>query len=525
MAWLNNLYNWGRNVLRTTQTIATAPVFGENGLIGTGGRMVDTTPPELKPVINPSARETATQRLIVEARAYHDGLIANRLTDTLRDALGMSKTLTRTNDSGEEERISVPSDVDDFVMSLNFVARINKARAERLKPLRFICETDSQAEKEKQEEWANEVVWDTSRLKGKRALLFLQAIRDGQAYFVIDPDSSSNRARITPHVHYTDEKLGGTCDDDGEGVQMFYPNDDTDQRPLFAAKRWTEHELQGDGTTEAVKRITLYGDNVIRRWEKRNVNSIVSWRLLEQGGTAPWTNAAGEPLGLPVVHLKTPALKPAARPAYGAQRALNRLFTSMLEGAEIDLLKIIVTYGWQPSQSECRPGMVMGTNNADGSHGVIEGSDPTRYVTIIDKQIALMSDLTNTPLSLIQRSAQRAAEGTLQEEKESFFSEIDDIAETFAMAIEDALRKARTIHNTFFAGGDPLDETLPLRVEWKPFGGNKTTAEKQADADLVLAMQQAAQGFIDAGAPAKAAYLAAGFDADMAEQLSVTWLG
>jgi hypothetical protein len=492
---LDRLRDWWGNIVNVTTTLANTPAIGSNGV------MYDTDPSELKPILAPTKRQEATQRAIIKSRRFHAGIVTGAIHDLLR--------------------ATFPHNCDDVAAALNFIPRISKARSERLKPERFECETDNQAEKEKQENWANNVVWDTSRLKGKRAALFYQAMRDGQAFLLVDPDPIGKRARITPHIHYTDKRLitGDTTDDDGEGAVLVYPNDDPDQRPLYGYKRWTEYATV-DGKPEAMERITVYRDNIIRKWGKKRTG----WTEIEQ--PVIWTvdgSVTGDPLGIPIIHIKTPLLAPVAEPAYGVQLILDSTYADMTVGSRIDLLRIFITYGWEWPDEPINPGTVTGTaQSTDATTQVVEGSDATRYIDMLKAHVSFMCDLTNTPLTLVQRSAQRAAEGTLQEEKESFFSEIGDIADTFAMALEDAFKKARMIANVFF--NENLNEEPAVRVVWKPFGGNKTTAEKQMDAALILSMQQAAQGFIDANAPREAAYLAAGFDADMAKQLSATWI-
>lgn len=448
---------WG-TMLTATRTMATTPVYGTGGLI-------DTTPPPLRAILAPPPHEAERQREIVAAREFHDGLHCTRLTDRLKEFLGNDGTA--------------------MAIRLNFVSKVNAAPATRLIVDGFATDEQNDTEAARQIELA-ETVWNGSRMKGKRAQLMLQTVRDGEAYILIDYDVANNRPRWTPHLRYTDANHGGS----GEGALLVYPNNDTDQKPLYGIKRWTERQT---GKKDQA-RITVYYPERIERY----ASTGTGWRLadleLEDGTFLPaeeWNTdtgaETGEPLGIPMVHLKTPNMQPAAREAIPIQKGLNKTYIDMLQASDMEAFRILIALGWKPPEGALDAGTWYYTDRDGASVHEVQPSDSTRFIQIIDKQVALMADVTDTPLTLLQRSAQRAAEGTLQEEKESFVSRVRDYAETIEIALEDAMRISRRLYNVY-SGDAELSEEPAYNVKWAPFS-SRSVADQATIAQAMIASQ------------------------------------
>lgn len=458
MAIRDTLQNWWGNMVTATKTIATTPVYGTGGII-------DNTPAPLKPMLSPSTTEIARQKEIIVARNYHAGLHDVRLTDRLKQFLG--------------------NDRDAMALRLNFAAKVNAAPASRLIIDGF--DSDETADNEKANQVAlTQMVWGGSRMKGKRAALMLQTVRDGESFILIDYDAENDRPRWTPHQRYTDATIAG----DGEGVMLIYPNGDTDQKPLYGLKRWTERQT---GKRDQ-QRITVYYNDRIERY----ASTVTGWQLtdlvLETGEVLPaeeWNTddgtETGDPLGIPIVHCKTPTMQTAAREAIPIQKGLNKTYVDMMQASDMEAFRILIALGWMPPDGALDAGTWYYTDKDGASVHEVQPGDSTRFIQLIDKQVALMADVTDTPLSLLQRSAQRAAEGTLQEEKESFIARVRDYAETIEIALEDAMRISRRLHNVY--SGDPLlSEEPSFVVKWAPFS-TRSVADQATQAQAMIASQ------------------------------------
>lgn len=460
MALFNTLRNWGNRMLNTL----TTPV------IGTGG-IIDNTPVELRPLLSVSDEERAAQERVIVARAFHDGQHGVKLTERLRLFLG--------------------TEADQFGLRFNLTKKVNKAIAERL-VIDGFDSTAKEAAAESQIAFAN-AVWAGSRMKGKRARVLTEAVRDGEGFWLIDFDIENNRPRITPHTRYTDATVNcsyGTGG--GEGMWMVYPNDDTDQKPICAVKRWVERVVQVNGDVKVEPRLNVYYSERIVKYAQRGF----SWVEIEE---LPWTDG-GNPLGIPVVHVKSPELLPATTEAIPLQKGLNKLLIDLFASSDASAFRILVALGWNPTDKQgnplqINPGQWVGTTDGENtSVVVVEGADLGNQIAVLDKMVANMADVVDVPLSLLNRSNQRAAEGTLQEEKESFGAKIRDYQETIEMAVEDALKIARRLANVYgdsklsesTYGYGLLDEQPEFQVKWAPFTA-RSTAERAQEATALIA--------------------------------------
>lgn len=432
--------------------IATTPIIGNDGVV------LDTTPDNLKPALALSMQDAERQRRIVAVRAFDAGRHGVLLTERLERFLGASG--------------------DQFAPRLNFTSKIAGAVAERLVIEGFTNDAPDDAGQAAQSEFADGV-WRGSRMKGKRAKMFQDAVRDGEYFILIDYDSENKRARWTPHKRYLAPELGG----DGEGMFFAYPDGDVDRKPEYAVKRWAEIVREANGAPRAVPRVNLYFADRIEKY----ANGPRGWALIEQPA---WFNRDGSPLGIAAVHIKTPTLEPAATEAIPIQKGLNKTYIDMLAAADMEAFRVLIALGWDPTDNgkvspKIEAGTWMYTTEEGGSVQEVAPSDSTRFIGLIDKQIALMSDVTNTPLTLLQRSNQRAAEGTLQEEKESFVAKVRDYAETIEMAFEDALKIARRVQNAF-GDGPALSEDADFAVQWQAFT-TRSTDDRTKEAAAMLA--------------------------------------
>lgn len=423
-------------------------------------------PAEIRWLLECDATERLRQQELIMARRYHEGRHPVRLTRRLQRYLGDEAEL--------------------FLPRLNFTRKISRGLAARLVVESLWSTAPEDAERTRQSTWANALWgWDGggSRMPQKRPQLHTALVRDGEAYLLVDFDLEHGRARLTPHERFVDAETEIEGErGSGEGVRLYYPDDDADQPPLCGTKRWTARVPRPDGSMESEARLTVYWPNRVQKWK----GSGSGWILVEE---LPWTRdgrSGGPAIGIPFVHLRTPEMKPAAREAIPIQKGLNKLYLDMLAASDFDAWRLLVAFGWEPP-AEIEPGTVIGSTRSpsEASIQAIEPGEPGRQLALLDKLIDLMSDVTNVPLTLLQRSGQRAAEGTLQEEKEDFIKLVQDYADALGAGYSDALRIARKLENVF-GSTEPMEESCGFEVKWGSFWA-RTTSEKQGETSAMLA--------------------------------------
>jgi hypothetical protein len=429
----------------------------------------EAVPGRLAPVLAQDAAEVERQREIIAARRAHEGRGQEHLTRRLHRFLGDEAQL--------------------FGPRLNYTQKINRSLAARLVVEAVWSTAQSKDERDRQGAWANQIWgWNGggSYMAQRRPHLHTQLVRDGEAFLLVDYDERRGQARFTPHERYTDAgtALEGQCGD-GQGIRLIYPDGDTMAEPILGAKRWTAHANGPDGLLLSEPPLTLYEPGTVSRWSR----SGCEWQLKEE---VPWTRDGtpqGEPLGIPIVHLRTPEMRPAAREALPVQKALNKLFLDMLAASDFDAWRLLVAFGWEPP-ADIEPGSIIGSTRSPSEAGItsIEPGDPSRQLALIDKAISLMSDISNVPLTLIQRSGQRAAEGTLQEEKDDFIKLVQDYAAPLAAGYSEAFSYGRKLENVFGlpTGGD-FDESGGFEIKWADFWSRSTAEKLQETQAMTLA--------------------------------------
>src|SRR5690606_9233123 len=138
----------------------------------------------------------ARQKSVAKARAYHDGEHQVFLTKRLRAFLGINLE-------------------DDSRFNMNVCRIVVEALTERLNGEGFDAADDTL------QTWAA-ATWRANRMDARADDTHEMAVRDGEAFVIVDWDEANDRPRLTPHPRYVDVEDGG----DGFGVEMHYPDDD-----------------------------------------------------------------------------------------------------------------------------------------------------------------------------------------------------------------------------------------------------------------------------------------------------------
>src|SRR5581483_7064753 len=281
--------------------------------------------------------EVARERAILKARNYHNGDQTTFLTDRLRQFLAVDA---------------------NTVFRMNVCRGVVMAIAERLIVNGFSCVDEKeyssfgfakQGEANQgvtQEQWA-ETAWQQAEMDEKSDDVHEDALAESEHFVIVDWDSDPStgtqggRPRFTPHPRFVDAQVGG----DGFGVKMVYPDDDYNQAPLYAVKRWTEDS----GGRGARQRMTLYYPD---RVEKYAADGARWKQVLDSGDSTwplPWKDKTGKPLGIPVIHFRNRKLRAEAWEAIPLQDAINKSLIDLLAGADTSAFRILYALGFIPT--------------------------------------------------------------------------------------------------------------------------------------------------------------------------------
>jgi len=246
---------------------------------------------------------------------------------------------------------------------------------------------------------------DFDALQGE---LYRGAIRDGDAYVLIDPATMSWSAEPPYDGH--------------SGVVAIF--DPTTKAPLWACKLWSEADdqnqlLEDSDTAQTTMRVIVYEPSRITRWAGnvggREVSPIGESVDKSQ---EPWQYGK-----IPLVHYAnqrdnyTDYGESEIRPAVPLQNILNRTLYSMTMASELSAFKLYYAIGLEINRDGIVPGGVINLVMKDDAGNIIYdltaeqveflkaikigelgGTDLTQYIAEIDKVVREISQATQTPI-------------------------------------------------------------------------------------------------------------------------------
>ncbi|MCO5182194.1 MAG: phage portal protein [Candidatus Promineofilum sp.] len=425
--------------------------------------------------------ELARQRAIVRARRYYEGAQDSFLSPRLRKFLNVKMG-------------------DQF--NLNICRLVIESVAERLIFRGMMSDEPSEATAEGKEperpvaSWS-ERVFAANNLGVLSADVHEMALRDGEAFLIIDWDQAGRRPRMIPHPAYTSPDLGdGEERGDGFGCKAHYPDGDTSQPLLYVSKRWTEYLGKG----EARQRMTLYYPDRIEKYE------LV--------GEAPkqFRDAGDETWPLPsvgrcnVVHFRnTNDLRPEHTDALPVQNAINKVMADLLGAADSTAFQIFIALGWIPTSDgrpvasdgsnipHIEPAMMLGTEKSrqDADFKAIEGGNLDPLLKLLTTLLSGVAVVSSTPESRLSFTRQIAAEGTLKEQNEGLFAKVRKRQDLFDPAWSEAFEVARLLQNEYGAG--EIDADVTLTASWEPIQARDTQDERdewRAKKELGVPLEQ-----------------------------------
>lgn len=396
--------------------------------------------------------ETARQNNYIKYREYYDGEHDTLLTERLKKFLSVKG--------------------DDAEFNFNLCPIAVDALAERLKVTGF--DTGDSDQGEKMWEW-----WDGNKMDGKQGIVHTSAVRDGDAFVMVEWDNDEGRPKFSNELACTG----------AEGVKVHYSKESTGKIDS-ASKRWVVDQGEGAGK---VRRMNLYFEDHIEKYISSEGDYEGNWRPhldppqqgaaigTEQPGELGacgwywWTDTgteSGKPIGVPIVHYKNKDQgydwgQSELKDIIPVQNALNKSVIDLLASADVAAFRILVGKGDKWNALDIYPGVVVNSEKppSEAELTAIEGEDPAKMIAVVDKYTMMIAQVSRTPISYFQTSAMRPSADTLKQEESGLVAKALKCQTDFGNAWEQAMTIARRLANVF--GGAGMDETQSISCEWQ----------------------------------------------------------
>lgn len=381
----------------------------------------------------------------IKAREYYDGVHRTQLTERIRQFLNIGA---------------------DVEFNANYCQLVVNAKADRLKLSGFET-TDNSAKL--YWEW-----WKKNRMDKKQGIVHRAAIRDGDAYVLVEWD---NLAKI-PRFYYESAYAG-------DGVCVYYSDEKKDEI-AYASKQWVIALGKDAGT---LVRLNLYFPDRIEKYISKSDAASPNWQpfaddentevgkgALGQAAIHWWTEdgtSSGLPLGVPIVHFK----ENDNGDSYGIshlsnvmplQDVVNKSLIDLIAAMDTDGLGTWVGYGTDWSNKQVGAGTITSINASRETASLerIEGANPVGLLSTYNALVMELARVSSTPLSYFQVSGQVAAEGTMKQQEIGLLAAVKKAQTDFGNSWEDVMGIARRLHNAF-SGGAKLSEDTLIDAVWE----------------------------------------------------------
>jgi len=307
-------------------------------------------------------------------------------------------------------------------------------------------------------ETQGEQVWDwwtQNRMDGGQGVAHLSAVRDGDAYLIVEWDNEEKRPVFIPELAY----------DGSEGVKIHYSKERRDVVE-FASKRW---RVESGDDTGKMRRLNLYYPDRIEKYASHDDAFEGAWQPFEEPGQPwpiPWVGI------VPVIHFKNREQgyhygQSELKDVIPLQNALNKSIIDLLGAADITAFRTYWATGDDPSGLEISPGSWIYSLKPPGEveFGVFSGEDLAPLIALKDTFVTEIARVSRTPLSYFQVTGAVSAEGTQKQQESGLVARAKNRQVSFGNAWEDAMILARRLWNEFGPGG--MDEAQPISCQWQ----------------------------------------------------------
>lgn len=417
----------------------------------------------------------------------------------------------------------------------NFVETIVDVMCERLSVIGFGI-----GDKEALSEHADDS-WQRNRMDDKQSTVHNQTAVKGDAFVIVDIDPATLRARYTWNP--------------SDRVKVCYSDDSDDME--YAVKVWNTSAVSFvNPRGQRITRMNIYWPDRIERYftlastDEGNTNTWMRYVELDEqyglpaGWPIPWTDAAGEPLGIPVVHFKN---KPRGN-RYGRSDVRGIIPQSDgLNKMVLDLFNVQDQQGWPQRHAtginsdtalEVAVGEFLTTTAENAKFGQFDAADPRPTLETIASTLQRMAAQSRTPLHLLMMGGTLPSGESLKTAEAPLIKKIKDRQVTLGSAWEDVTAMGFKLEQTFGSlpqEYDPIEDTI--EVKWDDpqsrnetaflgdletklrIGVAKDTVLREAgyDPDEEREKREADQAEEDARLDAEVARMTAGMDTSSAE--------
>ena len=300
--------------------------------------------------------------------------------------------------------------------------------------------------------------WTDCDLDTQQDDVHLSALRDGDGYLIVDWDAANER----PVFHHN------LADDGYNGAGIVYAS--ANRTPLYGYKRWRLEEGDDVGQT----RLNLYYPDRIERYITGRAGLWAQYQEPDDTGwPAPWVDAGGNPLGVPVIHFPT---NPNGND-YGSseleavlplQRVLTSLWIDLLAAADMTGFQLVTLTGDVPAEEMINaPRTIWYSDNPAAAFGTIPPGDLSLLVEAIRHTTMTIAQVSRVPLTMFQDSKAVSSADTIVASERGLTAKVNDRSKTYALAWREAMRMAIRLHNTY--GPRPTLDEAGIRPRWASF--------------------------------------------------------
>lgn len=312
--------------------------------------------------------------------------------------------------------------------------------------------------------------WRHNRMDHDSRIVHKEAVKFGDFFVLVDWNQAAGRPRYTYQT-----------------VDQLFPCY-VDRVLQFAIKVWD--------IDPQTRRYNVYYPDRIEKYVAQRQDGLIrgGWSdpvLLGYAGEgiAPWVDRQGQPLGVPVVHVRNNAQSD----SFGRSELEQVIpIQDLLNKTLIDLALVMDTMGhpqrWATGPTpfghewSAAPGRVWKTDDPDAKFGQFDAADPKGLLDTLLFLVNFAAGRSRTPQHLFHISGEYPTGEALKTAEAGFIAKVEDRAVTFGAAWELVNRLALRLDNAFGSGNwdpDPLVDTL-----WRPYELRNEQAHAQAIASL-----------------------------------------
>jgi len=353
--------------------------------------------------------------------------------------------------------------------------------------------------------------WEANRMDAAEDELYEAALRDGEAYIIVDwQDGQPYWA-----VNY---RFDGT-----QGVKLH--EDPSTGRAVFASKRWQTYdplEPKNSGLT----RMTLYFPDRVEKYIQRREGDPIdnkvdgelmrlNWRTWrdrdDEPWPLPWVDSGGEPLGLAVIAFRNPGGSEIGD-VVALQDALNKSDLDLVAAQDAAGFRILYVSGVEADFDKdgnekvltVEPSRLVRLTDAQARLGAIDPADLTRMIATCTYWIESIGAQSRTPHYLLHAQTGDQPSGeSLKQQETGLVDKSRRKQKIFGNAWEDVLYLSRKLHDLYGDGELPEER---IQTQWR--------SVRSRDEREVWDVAQAKQA---AGVDQETTWIEAGYDADQVQ--------